>query len=195
MPQFNPSLTTRLLLVVLSGLLTYPAIKLDTFLTPDRYPPILSWWMLLHGVVFGALVMAPFVSASNYRGLRIAALIVASAASYYIAIEVASLDDFAILTERVQFMIAGLTGAFLTVAATRHIAPLKVRPAYWLWSAVAGLAGGAVFSFTIEVCFWDRCNAWWHVLPYASGWIAWQGLVCLAMVFGQQQDSAEPSGI
>jgi hypothetical protein len=195
MPQFTPSLATRLTLVVLSGLLTYPAIKLDTILTPDNYPPILSWWLILHGMSFGALVMAPFASAQSYRGLRIAALIAASIASYYLAIEFASLDDFAILTERVQFMLAGTTGAILVALATRFIAPLRIRAAYWYFTVLAGLLGGFIFSFTIEICFWDKCNAGWQVLPYASGWIVWQGLVLLAMHFGAQRDSSIRSGI
>jgi hypothetical protein len=195
MPQFTPSLATRLALVVLSGLLTYPAIKLDSILTPDNYPPIFSWWMILHGLSFGALVMVPFVSARSYRGLRIAALIATSITSYYLAIEFSSLDDFAILTERVQFIIAGTTGAILVALATRFIAPLRIRTAYWYFIVLAGLVGGIIFSFTIEICFWEKCNAWWQVLPYTAGWIIWQGLVLLAMHFGTQRDSASRSGI
>ena len=207
MPQFTPSLATRLTLVLLSGLLTYPAIKLDTFLTPDNYPPIFSWWMILHGLSFGALVMAPFATAGSYRGLRIAALIAASInraalinsvhlwPSYYLAIEFASLDDFAILTERVQFMLAGTIGAILVALATRFIAPLRIRAAFWYFTVLAGLVGGTIFSFTIEICFWDKCNAWWQVFAYTAGWIIWQGLVLLAMHSGAQRNSASWSGI
>ncbi len=191
MQHFNPGLAVRLILVLISGLMAYPAIKLDSFLTPDRYPPIFSWWLILHGVLFGALVMAPFVSTSRHQALRRVALILSSVLSYYIAITFASLDNFAILTEPAQYVLAGLTGAILVATATRFIAPLKIRTAFWVLVVTAGLVGGAAFSVTADVCFWDKCTAWWHVLPYSAGWIIWQALVFLAMYMGSKRDSDE----
>ena len=132
---FNLSLRPRLVLVALSGLLTYPAIVLDSALGPDWYPPILSWWLIFHGLLFGALVMAPFVLRNDHRVLRVAALMLASVMIYYTAIEVPEL-------------------------------------------------------VTNEVCAWDACSPPWKILPYASGWIVWQGLVCTAMYLGLRRDEA-----
>ncbi len=69
---FNLSLQWRLVLAAFSGLLTYPANLLDSALGPDWYPPILSWWLILHGLLFGALVMAPYVLRKDHRVLRAA---------------------------------------------------------------------------------------------------------------------------
>jgi hypothetical protein len=191
MLHFNSGLAARLILVTVSGLMAYPAIKLDSFLTPDRYPPVFSWWLILHGVLFGALVMAPFVSTERHRGLRRVALTLSSVFSYYLAITFASLDGFAILTEPAQYILAGVTGAVLVATATRFIAPLKIRTAFWILVVSAGLAGGALFSVTSSLCFWDKCADWWRVPPYSAGWIFWQVLVFLAMYMGSERDSGD----
>lgn len=181
MRRFKATLANRLGLVLISGLLTYPAIKLDSLLTPDRYPPVFSWWMILHGVLFGALVLAPFVSHGRFRALRIVTLVFASVLSYYIAIEIAGLRDFQVFRVWIQYTIAGVSGAVLVATATRFVAPLVVHANYWLYTTLAGLIGGALFSVTAEVCFWDDCRSLWQVLAYSSGWVIWQGLVFGAM--------------
>ena len=62
MQVFNLALAPRLALAALSGILTLPSILIDSALGPDLYPPVFSWWIILHGIFFGSLVMAPFVS-------------------------------------------------------------------------------------------------------------------------------------
>ena len=47
------SLTARLLLAATSGALTLPAIRIDSALGPESYPPVFSWWIILHGLTFG----------------------------------------------------------------------------------------------------------------------------------------------
>lgn len=121
---FNLSLRPRLVLVALSGLLTYPAIVLDSALGPDWYPPILSWWLFFHGLLFGGLVMAPFVLRNDHRVLRVAALMLASVMIYYTAIEVPELVKIEFLGEAGQYMIAGVTGAMLVAVARRFRASI-----------------------------------------------------------------------
>ena len=57
-------------------------------------------------------------------------------------------------------------------------------------SALAGLVGGLLFSLTIDICAWDSCSAPWKILPFTSGWIVWQGLICAAMYLGLRRDDA-----
>ncbi len=190
MQFFNLSLRPRLVLAALSGLLTYPAIVLDSALGPDWYPPILSWWLIFHGLLFGGLVMAPFVLRNDHRVLRVAALMLGSVMIYYTAIEVPDLAKIDLLGEASPYMIAGITGAMLVAMATRFIAPLSVTPRFWAMSLLAGMIGGFLFSLTIDVCAWDACLPPWKILPFASGWIVWQGLICAAMYLGLRRDEA-----
>ena len=187
MQFFNLPLVARLGLAVLSGMLTFPAILLDSAFGPDSYPPIFSWWLILHGIVFGLLVMAPFVTSSQLRGLRVAALAVASIFIYDAAIRIPDLIEVEGIGDTGDFILAGITGALLVATAVRFIAPLRVGLAYWGFSFLAGLIGGYIFSQTFEVCNWDECTAVWMILPYASGWIVWQSLICAAMFHGMRR--------
>ena len=192
MQFFNLSLAPRLGLAALSGLLTYPANRLDTLLGPESYPPLFSWWLVLHGLIFGLLVMVPFVTGDRRRGIRILALAVASIFIYDLAIRIPDLIAIGMLGDTGDFIVAGVSGAVLVATAVRFIAPLKVTPAYWGLSFLAGLIGGFVFSRTFEVCEWDKCADAWMILPYAAGWIAWQSLVCTAMFLGVRWKQLSP---
>jgi hypothetical protein len=188
---FNLPLMPRLALAAISGALTFPANRLDTVLGPGTYPPLFSWWLILHAVFFGLLVMAPFVSALRHRGLRILALTIASVFSYDAAMRIPDIVPSNLITDTGDFMMAGLTGALLVATAVRFIAPLRVVPAYWAYTTVAGLAGGFLFAQVFEFCDWDRCRTAWLIVPYASAWIAWQSLVCAAMFLGLRQTDGD----
>ena len=187
MGSFDLPLTPRLALAAISGALSFPAIRIDSALGPGTYPPIFSWWLILHAVVFGLLVMVPFIAARPYRRLRSLALVVASVFSYDAAIRIPDIVPSNLISDTGDFMLAGLAGALLVAMAVRFIAPLRVAPAYWAYVAVGGLVGGLVFSHTFELCDWDRCRTAWLILPYASGWAARQSLVCGAMFLGLRQ--------
>ena len=184
MQFFNLSLAPRLALAALSGILTYPANRLDTAMGPESYPPIFSWWLILHGLLFGLLVMAPFVTGRRHRWTRVLVLAVASIFIYDLAIRIPDLIAIEILGDTGDFMIAGISGAVLVATAVRFVAPLTVTPAYWGFSFLAGLVGGFVFGQAFGVCDWDKCAETWMILPYAAGWIVWQSLVCVAMFLG-----------
>lgn len=188
---FNMSLAPRLALAAISGALTFPANRLDTYLGSGAYPPLFSWWLILHGIFFGVLVMGPFVSGRRYRGLRVVALTVASVFSYDAAVRIPDILPNNQFTDTGDFMLSGLTGALLVATAVRFIAPLRVAAPYWAYSALAGLAGGLIFSQVFELCDWDHCRTAWLILPYTSGWVAWQSLVCAAMFLGLRQQAVD----
>jgi hypothetical protein len=184
---FNLPLMPRLALAAMSGALTFPSNRLDTALGPETYPPLFSWWLVLHAVFFGLLVMAPFVTAPRHKVLRVFALTVASIFSYDAAMRIPDIVPSNLITDTGDFMLAGLTGALLVATAVRFIAPLRVTPAYWTYTSAAGLTGGLIFSQAFKLCDWDQCRMAWLIMPYASGWIAWQSLVCAAMFLGARQ--------
>ena len=184
---FNLSLAPRLALAAISGALTFPANRLDTWLGPGMYPPLFSWWLVLHAVFFALLVMAPFVSTPRYRRLRIVTLCAASVLSYDAAMRIPDIVASNLISDTGDFMLAGVTGALLVATAVRFLGPLQVRSGYWVYTAIAGLAGGLIFSRTFGLCDWDQCRTAWLILPYASGWVAWQSLVCAAMYLGVRQ--------
>jgi len=192
MQLFNLPLAPRLALAALSGILTYPAIRLDTAVGPESYPPIFSWWLILHGLLFGLLVMAPFVTSRRHRGTRVLVLALASVFIYDLAIRIPDLIAIEILGDTGDFIVAGISGAVLVATAVRFIAPLTVTPAFWGLSFLAGLIGGFVFSQSFEVCKWDNCAEAWMILPYAAGWIVWQSLLCAAMYFGTRRTAMSP---
>ena len=192
MPFFNLPLGLRLALAAFSGILTYPANRLDTLMGPECYPPVFSWWLILHGLLFGFLVMAPFVTSNRHRRIRVLMLAVASVFIYDLAIRIPDLIAIEILGDTGDFIVAGISGAVLVATAVRFIAPLRVTPAYWGFSFLAGLIGGLVFSQAFEVCEWDKCARAWMILPYAAGWIAWQSLVCAAMFLGVRRQESSP---
>ena len=181
------SLPPRLGLAVLSGILTFPAILVDSALGPTTYPPVFSWWIILHGLLFGFLVMAPFVTSRHRRRLRAVILALASVLIYDAAIRIPDLVALEFLGELGDFIVAGVSGAVLVATAVRYIAPLAVAPAYWVYCIIAGLAGGAIFAYTFGACDWDQCSPSWRVVPYAFGWVAWQALVCAAMYTGRNR--------
>ena len=187
-------LAPRLGLAALSGSLAFPAILIDSALGPAAYPPVFSWWIILHGLLFGFLVMAPFVPRSHQRRLRTVLLAVASVLIYDAAIRIPDLVRIEFLGDLGEFIVAGVSGSVLVATAVRYLAPLDVTPAYWGHCIVAGLIGGAVFAYTFGACDWDRCSRWWTVIPYAFGWVAWQALVCGAMYLGRRQPAPVGTG-
>ena len=191
MQPFNLSLGPRLALAVLSGLLTYPAILIDSALGPLSYPPIFPWWIILHGAIFGVLVLVPFIASDRHRTLRAVALVVASVVSYDAAIKIPDLIDLNLPGDLGDFIVAGVSGALLVATAVRFIAPLRAGLPYWSFTFLAGAIGGFVFAMTFDVCDWDNCSSPGLILVYASGWAAWQSLVCGALFVGSQRSPAE----
>lgn len=131
----------------------------------------------LVGIVFGALVMAPYALSSNRRALRGVAMCVASAAIYYAAIRFIVDGPFGYDTI-VPYLISGGGAAVLVSITVVLVAPRRPR-----WQAIplavtAGTLGGAVFD-------WSFGNG--SEVNAIVGHLAWQVLVCLALHFGLRE--------
>jgi hypothetical protein len=123
------------------------------------------------GVVFGALVMAPYSVASRLRMVRIVAMCVASAAIYFHAIRFVVDGPFSYKTIT-PFLMSGGGAAVLVGLSVVVLAP---RNASWRLFALclfAGVVGGAAFDDSI-----------WRGSGFAEvgGHLSWQVLVCLAL--------------
>ena len=111
----------------------------------------------------------------------------ASVLIYDVAIRIPDLVVVKPMGETGHFLVAGISGAVLVAVAVRYIAPLVVTPAYWGYCIFAGGFGGFIFAHTFAACDWDRCSPAWNLVPYVSGWIAWQVLVCGGMYLGRKR--------
>lgn len=166
------NLATKLVLALVSagsyGLLTFlseRSVALDAFLSKANSG------MHLVAVVFGALVMVPYVTASGRWLLRAAALCVASAAIYYVAVRFVVDGPFHYDT-LTSFAVSGAGAALLTGLAIVFLAPRPFRMKLIPVMLVAGAAGGIVFDHKFSI---DESMLLGH--------LTWQALVCLALHF------------
>jgi len=185
---FGLSLPSRLALAALSGALSQPTILLGEVLDRIAAPPILEWWVILHGVLFGALVMTPFILSQSQVAVRTTAMIIASVLAYLAAIELPDIIGLPFGGEVGAFSQAGVIGAVLVAIAVRIIAPLKIHTRYWGLTLLAGAIGGAIFSQTFGVCVLDSCESLAEFVAHSFGWVAWQMLVCAALWLGVRHD-------
>ncbi len=167
------SLPVKLLLAVISGYCMWPASELGERL--DNFLPInllsISWSVIFGGALFGALVMAPLITARSLRLLRIVALCFCSIVTYRIALEVAVDGPFG----RAAFAAAGLIGAELVAIAVVILAPINLSWRMFVFAGVAGAAGGELFGHLYDMK---------GDFPAATAYAVWQILVCLALNLG-----------
>ena len=133
-----------------------------------------DWSWHLIGAIFGALVMAPYVAASNYRLLRALAMCIASATIYHYTIVLVSDGPFSVDTNT-PWLVFGGSAALLTGLSTWVLAPLKFHLTLIPLTLVAGALGGGAYHW-IPLSGDDPKLSVVH--------FAWQVLVCLALHFG-----------
>ncbi len=177
-PLASLNLTTKFALALVSagtyGLLTFLSERsevLDTFLSKANSG------MHLIAVVFGALVMVPYVTASGRWPLRAVALCVASAVIYYIAVRFVVDGPFHYDT-LTSFAVSGAGAALLTGLAVVLLAPRPFRMQLIPMMLVAGAAGGIVFDHKFSI---DESMLLGH--------LAWQTLACVALHFSFRETS------
>ena len=132
------------------------------------------WQPHLIAAIFGALVMAPCITASRLRWMRVVAMCVASAFIYFYAVKFVIDGPFSYNTIT-PFLISGGGAALLVGLSVIALAPQRASARLFLLCLVAGLIGGAAFDDSI-----------WLDSGFADvgGHLAWQVLVCLALHFG-----------
>jgi hypothetical protein len=139
------------------------------------------WFHYAVGLVFGALVLAPYAT-RRQRLARVLLLAVASAAIYRLAVKFVA--DGPLGYEAVtSFILAGAGAALLCGLAVVLIAPRRFGWRLVLLAIPAGALGGAAFDLKFA---FDP-----HLL---IGHAAWQLLTCLALHFGLR-DSPGPAAV
>ena len=130
-----------------------------------------QWPFHLIGLIFGALVMAPYAAGSSQSVPRMLALVVASALIYQLAVRFV-VDGPLGYSTIAPYVIAGAGSALLIGLAVALLAP---RRFYWqlpVLTLAAGAIGGAAFDWQLPV---DWAPNDLHA------YLAWQLLVCLAL--------------
>ena len=130
-----------------------------------------QWPFHLIGLIFGALVMAPYAAASPRRLIRMIALAIASALIYQLAVPFV-VDGPLGYSTVAPYVIAGAGAALLSGLAVALIAPRRFSWRLPVYSLVAGAIGGAAFD-------WQFPAAWAPNDLHA--YLAWQLLVCFAL--------------
>jgi hypothetical protein len=136
--------------------------------TTERFPDVGLWFHQVIGVVFGALVLAPYIG-RRQRAVRFVVMCIASAAIYYLAVRFVT--EGPIGYDAITSFITAGTGAALLAG----LAVCLIAPRHFAWRLVpltlaAGALGGAAFDLKLALD------------PFLLvGHAAWQLLVCLAL--------------
>lgn len=171
----TPGLAHKLALAVVS----VAAYVLLTWLANDEGPlgRLLGWGdaaVYLTGVVFGALVLVPYLAASTGRIWRGLLLCAASASTYRLAIWIAidgPFQDNAIAA----FALAGASAALVVAIAVVLLAPRAASRRLMILATLAGALGGAAFMLDLPFRWLDELIV---------GHLSWQLLVCAALHAG-----------
>jgi uncharacterized membrane protein len=171
-PLASLNLPAKIALALVSagsyGLLTFLSERSATL---DMVLSKANTGMHLVSLIFGALVMVPYAASSGRWPLRGAAMCVASAAIYYVAVRFVvdgPLND----DTMTSFAVSGAGAALLTGLTVVVLGPRVFRARLVPLMLVAGAAGGFVFDHKFSI---DEAMLLGH--------LAWQTLVCLALHF------------
>jgi hypothetical protein len=178
-PRAAPGLARRLGLAIVSGYGAWPAGLLGDRL--EEWLPLAfsSWTNILVGALFGALVLAPWVTRGPRAALRVAALVLAAVLIYTLAVWLVVINWGPLdLGGAAAVIASGVLGACLVTAAVLIGAPLTASPLIWAYAIAAGLAGGTVFHYAITA------DGGPPSLVIGTGYAVWQVLVALALALG-----------
>ncbi len=150
-----------------------------------------AWTPPFHDILFGLLVLAPFINASHARTIRILALVVVAVAVNFAAVftvvNTQEALDWGLDSRYLRFATVvptALVATWLLAAATAWIAPLRVSRRYWCYTGLAGLVAGLVFLTTDII---DATGPYGDWMAYAPWWI-WPVSTCAAIYCGRDRD-------
>jgi len=130
-----------------------------------------GWPFHVVGLIFGALVMAPYAAGSPQRFARMLALAVASALIYQLAVRFV-VDGPLGYSTVLPYVIAGAGSALLAGLAVALIAARRFSWQLPVFTLIAGAIGGAAFDWQLPV-EWAPNDL--------HAYLLWQVLVCLAL--------------
>jgi hypothetical protein len=144
-----------------------------------------------YGVLFGLLVLAPFITSSRAQAIRVLALMAIPYFVYYWAVfAVVQLNPWPHrdLLQFAHVIPIAMVATWALAAATALIAPLRVTRRYWMYTGLAGFATGFDHWMIDNLDPPESIVNWVIVInPY---WI-WTTSTCAAIYYGRDR---EPTG-
>lgn len=139
----------------------------------------------LPGFLFGALVLAPRVTAAHHRLARQGACVVIGTLLYYLAIQTGVLVAVTLhVPSSLAGTVAALLGALVTCLVARWLIPMTIARETWRKAAIFGALGGAVFGISTGA----NASKLIEALPIVVGLIIWQAGVAVSL-FGYSRSS------
>ena len=190
MTYFELSLRRRMLLAVIPSTL---------FLLPVQFEGAAAYG---HAALFGALVMAPFISRRTWLILRFGLVVVTPMLMTFALIQATNSEG--VVPHFLQIQIFGANGTsddtkglvfdllemallltLLPALVLTVVAPLKVSWKYWLFASASGVLtiGTAILWVKWFWCIWF-CN-WWDDLLAIIPYTIWALSFCVAIHFGR----------
>jgi hypothetical protein len=130
------------------------------------------------GALFAAGVLFPYVDRGKLALIKYIGLVAVSTASYWAAIEIASVSaGMGMAPDWSDFLVASLGGAFIVLFGARFIIPLRNSLTLAIAGLLAATIGGLAFGFSFDVGHMLMAIVYmaWHVLMataihIATGW-------------------------
>ena len=109
-----------------------------------------AWVPPFYDIAFALLVLAPFITASRGRWIRIIlALVIVTACVYFASVYAVFNTQWALdSSESLRFVTivpTALVATLLLAGATAWLSPLRVSRRFWVYAGIAGLVSGLVF--------------------------------------------------
>lgn len=171
-------LDLKILLAAMSGFLCVEILGFSSWFesTGGEWLGGLAFYMM-SGAVFGVAILWPYLNRKTDLLWRGAALIAASALSYWCAmltVAYSTRDVFMAEPRMLDYVAASVVGANLVFIACKFIIPFQWSIRYVLLGLVSGIIGGWLFRAVMLSSHFDE----------RASFIAWQCLVCAALHFG-----------
>ncbi len=180
MRELSPSTGTNIAMLTLPGKLALALVSVTGYCVIVALAEQFDWsatvfgfqWPFhVIGLLFGALVMAPYAVCSTRRVARMLALSVTSAVIYHLAVRFV-VDGPLGHGTTTPYVIAGGGAAVLIGLAVVGIAPARYHWRLPALTLAAGTIGGATFAWQLPI-EWAPNDL--------HAYLAWQVLVCLAL--------------
>lgn len=177
----------QLVFAALSGVAVNMWVEWSDGLMANRAPVWDALSYLVPGGLFAAGVLIPQLGVGRTFVRRALALVVASAASFYVAVRIAA-DGWLGLGQSgpslPSLLVASLVGVAIVLPAAHWLIGMGRPVRLWVFGFIAAVLGAVVLHFGANTSMFD--------LPHES-FAAWHVLLCVAIRVGRGKDLTVPS--